>query len=208
MFLAEALSAQEIAYIVMITSAFEAKHSIDATLALFKLEKDKPVHTVLTHAYLGFFRRDCNDTHSDWNFLPLLPKALLPQTRDEGPLRVSTSLAVSKEFWKVSRAFLICSLTALIINWGAIVPGQLSTVYSAPSLGLAELTQSCPFNFRNWQLLLTFMWKWSAVPKSGYVWRNSDAVLYVTAYVKYSESSYGGQLGWLSISCVLRSISQ
>lgn len=140
--------------------------------------KRQPVHTELTHAYLVFFRGDCNDTNSDWNFLPLLTKALLPQTRDEGPLRVNTSLAVSEEFCKVSRAFLICSLTALIINWGAIVPGQLSTVYSAPSLGLAELTQSCPFNFLNWQLLLTFMWKWSTVP--GYVWRNSD--VYCTSF--------------------------
>lgn len=174
MVLAEASSAQEIAYIVMITSAFGAKHSNDVALVLFKHEKDSRSVPLLTHVYLVFFRGDCNDTNSDWNFLPLLPKALLPQTRDEGPLRVNTSLAVSKEFWKVSRAFLICSLTALIINWGAIVPGQLSTVYSAPSLGLTELTQSCPFNCLNWQLLLTFMWKWSTVPKPGYVWRNSD----------------------------------
>lgn len=89
-------------------------------------------------------------------------------------LRVNTLLAVRKEFWKVSRAFLICSLTALIINWGAIVPGQLSTVYSAPSIGTAELTQGCLFNLLNWQLLLTFMWKWSTVPKSRYAWRNTD----------------------------------
>jgi len=101
---------------------------------------------VLTHAYLVFFRGDCNDdTNSHWNFLPLLPKALLPQTRDEGPLRVNTSLAVSEEFWKVSRAFLICSLTALIINWGAIVPGQLSTVYSSShrAAPLTFETDSC-----------------------------------------------------------------
>ncbi len=39
MFLAEALSAQEIAYIVMITSAFEAKHSINVALVLFKHKK-------------------------------------------------------------------------------------------------------------------------------------------------------------------------
>lgn len=110
------------------------------------------------------------------------------------PLRVSTLLAVRKGLWKVSRAFLICSLTALIINWGAIVPGQLSTVYSAPSFGIAELTQGCLFNFLNWQLLLTFMWKWSTVPKSRHARRNTDV------HHCIGEEFMWGQFGCISTS--------
>lgn len=151
-----------------------------------------------SHVYLGFFRGKCNDTFSDWRLLHFY---LGPVTK--GPLRVNASPAASGEFWKVSTAFLICSLTALIINWGAIVPGQLSTVYSALSLGLAELTQSCPFNFTNWQLLFTFMSKESTVPESGYICRNvTDALLYVAVYVCRCESSFQVSLG---DSCIQKS---
>ncbi len=57
MFLAEALSAQEIAYIVMITSAFEAKRSINVALVLLNIKNTaSPVHIMQTHTYLVFFR--------------------------------------------------------------------------------------------------------------------------------------------------------
>lgn len=71
-----------------------------------------------------------------------------PQIWSKSQQRVSPWPAGSRGSWKVP-ALRPCSLTVLMINWGAIVSGQLSAVYPTlcPSCSVAFFmcsTDSCP----------------------------------------------------------------
>lgn len=71
--------------------------------------------------------------------------------------RVSSWMTASRGFWKVPGAHVLCSLTALMINWGTIVLAQLSTVY--PGLSCSCSTSSMDHLFVCWKLQ---MWKTKA----------------------------------------------